>query len=83
MDPVSQDAPKYVQTIDRERRAVEGELQAYKQGLRELRRYLNSAKFREPGERQFLVNIEDVLLRMGEMDTAAADGYFSVFGVTR
>ncbi len=58
--------PKYVRELDRERVMAEAELRSLQASLYELRSYLNSPKFRAPSERHNLVNVEDVLLRLDE-----------------
>jgi len=58
--------PLYVRRIDAERAMAQAELNAVLEGLRDLRRYLNSPKFRAPSDRQNLVNVEDVLSRLNE-----------------
>jgi len=70
--PESDTRPLYVRRLDAERQRVTAELEALQDGLADLRRYLNSPKFREPSDRQFYVNTEDVLLRLDESLFAAA-----------
>lgn len=63
--------PRYVQTLDRERRQAQAELAALEDGLTDLRRYLHSTKFAAPGDGY--VNRDDVLLRLDEARSHALD----------
>ncbi len=59
--------PVYVRQMDAERRAAKAELEALEQGLSDLVSYLHTPKFAPPNR---YVNVEDVLLRIGEARSA-------------
>jgi hypothetical protein len=64
--------PIYVRQLDADRLAAQAERDALLAGMHELRRYLNSPKFRgERGPLRDYVNVDDVLLRMNETVSAA------------
>lgn len=59
--------PAYVRRLDAERRAAQAELRALDDGISELVAYLHSRKFAPPHR---YVNVDDVLLRIGEARSA-------------
>lgn len=65
--------PIYVRELDLERKQAEAELAELYAGLHDLKRYLTSAKFAEPSDRQRLVNTDDVLSRLSQAQGRALD----------
>jgi hypothetical protein len=63
----------YIKKLETTLRSRDFELETLRAGLLDLKVYLTSAKFSSPGELQNYVNVKDVLLRLAEAESSAAD----------
>jgi site-specific recombinase XerD len=66
---MSNQPTNYIHRLQAERDRAQREVDALREGMRQLRGYLTSAKFHQDDS----VNVRDVLLRLEELGAAATD----------